>query len=404
MNAARANLVLAVALLAGCPGGDSGVDPDLGAIDDTLTFADRVNWPGVDRASGRVVPAVFGFAEDMHIVYWFLGFASKRTADSFWFCRQGDAECPLDAAHRFNWDHIVGHPLFTRIPGQLEFSPFWQMWRVDVPPEYQADEIKTTATLDARAQSGELTVQPLVIDFGDYFGEPAGFQEVVAHCALVLAGTTLEFNGTEMADGSAPMMRLENKVGWHEGYRVEFVDFSRSDGVFPESADSQNRPLMRLANIYIQWRMCAGDNPPAICALPGTIAERRPVSERGLGEDITNDGDASDTNNTFAGFPCKQPLRAEEKAYSPLWAVNNVFIDGASPLAEIDVTADQRTSEIKSAVDVFDRLSFGDMLGPEPSVEDETGNPVPGNEGQVFFNCPLAVPADHIPFPCEANP
>ena len=35
--------------------------------------------------------------------------------------------------------------------------------------------------------------------------------------------------------------------------------------------------------------------------------------------------------------------------------------------------------------------------------EDETGNPVPGNDGQVTFNCPFSVPADHVPYPCGVN-
>ncbi len=407
MKSSAARAVVAISLLlvlGGCPGGnDGGVDEDLGPIDDTLSFSDRINWPGVDRATGRVVQIIFGFAEGTHINYWFLGFAAKRTADSFWFCREGDELCPLDEHRRLNWDRIVGHPLFTRIPGQLEFSPFWQMWKVTVPDDYQADDIKTTATLDQRAAAGELTVAPLITDFGDFFGEPAGFQETVLHCALVLTGTTLDRNGTEMPDGSGPMMMLESKAGWHQGYRVEFIDFSQSEGAFPEAVASENRPQMRFANIYIQWRRCEGD-PTGICALPGTIADRRPVSERGLGEDITGDGDAEDSNNTFAAAPCKQPMRASEPSYSPLWAVNNVFHEPESTLMLVDTSDDQMVSDIKSAPDVFAAIEQGGVTGPVPSMEDETGNPVPGNDGQVFFNCPFSVPADHIPdTPCEVN-
>ena len=69
----------------------------------------------------------------------------------------------------------------------------------------------------------------------------------------------------------------------------------------------------------------------------------------------------------------------------------------------IDTSDDQKISEIKSADDVFGAVDQGGMTGPEPSLEDETGNPVPGNDGQVMFNCPFSVPADHIPYPCGVN-
>jgi hypothetical protein len=398
-------LAIALAAAVGCGGSDSDVDEDRGIIDDSLDFADRVNWPGVDRANGREIPFIRGFGEGGPAAYWFLGFASRRTADSFWFCREGDSDCPLDANHRLNWNTLVGHPLFTRIPGQPEFSPFWQMWKVTVSADYEADAIKTTESLDRLQQEGVLTVEPLIIDFGTVFGEVIGYQETILHCALVLTGTTLAENGELLPDNSGPMLRLEAQFGWHQGYRVEFIDFSPSDGVFAEATDSENRPLMRQANIYIQWRRCTEDPRPAICDIPGhAYTDRRPVSERGLGQDITGDGDDNDTNNTVGAVPCKAPLRAEETPYSPLWAVNNVYVEptGAG-MSLVDTTGDQLTSDVMGVVDMFAAVTRGDLSEPEKATEDSTGNPVPGNEGQLFFNCPNPVPASYVPYPCEAN-
>ena len=117
-------MLLALSLaVAACGDDASGIDEELGPVDGDeglVTFADRIDWPGIDRADGREIPFIRGFGEGGSAAYWFLGFASRRTADSFWFCREGDTECPLDANRRLNWDHLVGHPVFTRIrPGGL---------------------------------------------------------------------------------------------------------------------------------------------------------------------------------------------------------------------------------------------------------------------------------------------
>jgi len=398
-------LAISLAVTACGDDGDDGVDDDLGAVDGDdgiVDFADRINWPGIDRAAGREIPFIRGFGEGAPAAYWFLGFAARRTADSFWFCREGDDQCPLDTSQRLNWNTLVGHPIFTRIPGQEGFSPFWQMWKVTVPADYEIESIKTTATLDKERAAGNIAVEPLVMDFGTVFGEVVGPQEVILHCALVLTGTTLAENGELMPDGVTPMMEIPMAFGWHEGFKVEFVDFSVSDGVFAEADDSTNRPLMRQANIYIQWRDCTGDPMPEICNIDTNSEGERPVSERGLGEDITGDGDDNYTNYTVGSIPCVQPEDTEELVYSPLWAVNKVMVLDPT-ISLIDTTGDQLQSDIQSAVQMFEAIDNGYLAEPEPQTEDSSGNPVPGNDGQVFFNCPNPVKTGFVPFPCSAN-
>ncbi len=70
----------------GSDDGQSDIDEDLGPIDSTLEFGERIDWPGVDEADGRVIPLIRGFGDGRPASYWFLGFASRETADSFWFC------------------------------------------------------------------------------------------------------------------------------------------------------------------------------------------------------------------------------------------------------------------------------------------------------------------------------
>lgn len=383
---------------------DQAADSDRGPIDDTLAPDDRVAWPGVDHAAGRVIPFLRGFGEGRPIAYWFLGFGSRQTADSFWFCREGDDTCPLDEHRRLNWDSLVGHPLFSRIPGQAGFSPFWQMWVVRVPPSFVPDSVKTMGTLDRLAQAGVVTADRFILDFGRLYGESIGPSEVLLHCALVLAGTELEDNGGMMPDGRGPMRTMERRMGWFEGYQVAFVDFSASDGVFSAADDSDTRPLMRTANIYVFWRTCLADPRPAICDLPGyASAERRPVSERGLGQDITGDGDIGDTNNVVGARPCSL-ARPTEKPYSPLWAPQALTIKEPWNPGLIDSYRDQTRSDIASADVMFDEIARSHLTEPKLMLVDETGKPVPGNEGQVLFNCPEPVPSAYVPYPCEENP
>jgi len=387
-----------------CSDNASGVDEDLGPIDSIVTFSDRINWPGIDRGDGREIDFIRGFGEGIPAAYWFTGFAARTTADSFWFCREGDEQCPLTPHEELNWDTLVGNPLFSKRPGQEGFSPFWQMWIVRVPADYSANAIKTTTTLNEMADKGMVTVTPFRKDFGTRLGRdtPPG-QEVIMHCALVLTGTTLAENGGMMPDGSGPMKVVKNHFGWHEGYKVEFVDFSTTDGMFPKAEDSQNRPLMPFAKIYIMWQHCEGADQPSICDIPLAAAQgERPISERGLGQDITGDGDVNDTNNTIGALPCRVPMRSKENVYSPLWAVNKVFVlDPAISL--VDKTGDQSISDSQSVTNIFDGVDAGKYSKPEKQTEDSSGNPVPGNQGQVFFNCPNPVPANYVPFPCEDN-
>jgi len=383
--------------LPGCPNTPSaGPDLDLGPIEDTLTFADRVNWPGIELGDHREIPFIRGFSTGRPSGYWFLGFAPRRTADSFWFCREGDTECPLDANHRLNWDHIVGQPLFMRVPGQPGFSPFWVMWTVRVPADFEADSVKTIETLHQLELDGAVSVATEVTEFGGTTGP----SETLLHCALVLDGTVPEDIGM-MPDGSGPAFIPLTHRGWHEGYRVNFVDFTPSDGVFPTAVDTESRPLMPFANIYIMWRSCEGSPRPYICDIPGyAVSTKRPVSEGGLGQDITENRTTSDSNNTLGSLIC-ETRSPTEPAYSPLWKVSEVPIHAGVDVGLIDTYHDATLSDVQSSEDIFARVDAGEFSVPVPQTEDEAGNPVPGNDGQIFFNCPAPIRVGEVPFPCE---
>lgn len=391
--------VLLALVVPACVAADAG-DPDRGPLADELSAVDRAAWPGLDRSAGRVIPLVTAFGDDAPSAYWFLGFGSRRTSDAYFFCREDDTACPLDEHRRLDWAHLVGRPLFTRAPGDPDFSPYWQAWVVRVPPSFAADSVKTTQTLDRLVGAGVLRREPMQLDFGDLHGESVGLAQVVVHAALVLPGTELEGNGGLLPDGRGSMLRLETRAGWFGGHGVDFIDFSASDGVFPEARDSDERALMRTANLYVLWRSCASEPRPAICELPGFASPgRRPVSERGLGQDITGDHDAQDTNNVAGALPCSL-RRPTERPYSPLWAPLAADLALDADVALIDTHADQLRSDIRSVDALFEQVEARRLGTPVAMVEDETGNPVPGNEGLVLFNCPVPVPVRFVPFPC----
>ena len=122
------------------------------------------------------------------------------------------------------------------------------------------------------------------------------------------------------------------------------------------------------------------------------------MSEFGAGQDFTDNGATNDTNNVFATVQCSRQ-RAAEPRYSPLWKINFSLVDPDVSL--IDTYVDNAQSEIQSAVDVFDYVDRGRLEQPVPQREDESGNPVEGNDGQIFFNCPFSTTADTVPYPCE---
>lgn len=396
-------VVVAVAITVGCSSPDpSDSDPDLGPIENVLGFEDRVAWPGFDQATGRKILSLRGFAEDQQIGYWFFGFGARRTDDTFFFCREGDDACPLDEHRRLNWSHIVGHPLFTRIPGDPEFSPFWQMWTVRVPEDFEPDSVKTIERLDRLAQQGVVTAERFKMDFGVIDNLPVGPREVILHCALVLTGTELSLKDLPQLDEpGTPILEIPRMFGWFKGRRVEFFDFSVSEGVFPAADDGESRATMRIANVYILWRDCQDEPHPAICDLPGTAARERAVSERGLGQDMTGDNDATDTANVFGSVQCSLKYPATEFTYSPLWSPRKVVVSMDVGLP--DTYVDQYQADIQSAGDVFDNVDSEHAMEPTLMMEDETGNPVPGNLGRIMFDCPFTVLDGFVPYPCEAN-
>ena len=371
---------------AGCSQAHAGpAGDDLGWVDDGLSAADRVFWPGIDHLAGRLVPFINGFGNDRRTGYWFLGVADRRTADVFIFCREGDQACPLDAQGRIAWETTIGRPMFSRVPGDPRYSPWWQVWTVRVADDFPADSILTVGALFTAVALDEAEV------YAEQRNDGETDRALIVHLPMVLRGTTLEDNGGAMPDGVGRRLPIASRVGIRQGRQVEFFDFSASEGVFLAAPDSEHRPLMPAAKIYIYYRACDGESESPLCGLPGEEGQRRPVSERGLGQDITGDGDVNDSNNVIGSLPCEAPEGAEPP-YSPLWAVHRVDILAEPGLRLIDDMADGTRSDMRSASQMQEAVAAGSLAAPVPA----TGvSPAEGIEpGPLFFNCPVPIAVD----------
>jgi len=373
---------------AGCPNpGDDLIQEDLGPIEDTLSAVDKTVWLGVEGEDGRYIRRVNGFFEGAPTAYWFANFASRVPADIFWFCREGDTACPFVPEGGIDHDAVVGRPVFSRIPGAYDYSPFWLIWIVHVPSDYQPNALKSVEGIERAEAQGRVRVTQAFYDFG---GE-TGPDLAIMHCLMVLDGTTLQHNNSGLIDDpDTPTFQVPLRDGWHKQYEVKWYDFSASDGIFSPDPSSESVPLMRFANIFIFFRDCAGGSDSIACDWVGS--DEAAVSERGIETDVNGDGDKEDTNNVISGFPGTTSIYAEDLPYSPLWRINQALVvaEHDHDVDLIDTTGDQNESMAKTTQDVRDLEAAG-LIEIHPQMEEDAGNAIPGNDGMLFFNCPSQV-------------
>ncbi len=376
---------------AGCEAPDSRAEEDLGPIEQVVDEIARTVWPGVEDDQGRRrVRLLNGFFAGEPTAFWFGGLAPRHTADLFWFCREDDALCPFDEAATFNRGRAVGRPVFATMPGEVDHSPFWQVWVVRVPDDYEPDELKSVFGIQQAAVQERVVVEAAVTDHGGDVG-PA---EVIVHCLMVLEGTVLEGNGDDLVGRPGePSQAVPPRTGWHRQYRVNVFDFIDTEGVFAPNPNSESVPVMPDANLFRFQRDCAGGSASPVCDASDTDEEV--VSERDVEVDLNGDGDLRDSNDIIGGFPGAEPgADPWETAYSPLWRIKVVRVPAEhdADVALIDTTGDQALSDARSVADLRALFEAGLVSEPEDLQEDPTSG-IPGNDGDVFFSCHTQVAA-----------
>jgi hypothetical protein len=366
--------------LAACAG-DDGIAPeaDRGPIESLLDALTRTVWPGVIGTDGtRRIRHVNGFRDGQLTGYWFAGLAPRFTADVFWFCRDGDV-CPRGPDGSVNPGGFTGAPVFARLPGENGYSPFWNLKVVHVPVDYQADSLKSSLGVERAVADGRATVEPLGL---------------IIHCLLVLDGTELERNGRELiGQPGVAALAMAPRTGWHQQYRVTYYDFSVGDGWFAPDPSGVDVTRMPWADTTVLYRDCAGGSQSPVCGL--TSGRFPSVSELGVATDLTGDGDLADTNNLIAALPGQPPADPADRPYSPLWAIKVVRVrpEHDAEVRLIDTTGDQAESDLDSVAAMRAAVDAGLVDPPQPMSEAQAGNRVPGNDGEVYFDCPSQVAA-----------
>ena len=396
MNIARHSTwwggVAAIALMVGCTTAPTDEpEADLGPIENIVSEIDATMWPGNVLSDGsRHVRRINGFWEGEPTAYWFAGFASRIPADVFWFCREGDPSCPLGVDGVIDRSRTVGRPVFARIPGDTGFSPFWRIWVVQVPDDYQPNEIKSVAGIDRASRAGRVQVTAGVFDHGGTIGQDMA----IMHCLLVLTDTTLEHNGADLiSQPGVPSMFIPSQLGWHKQHRVEFFDYTISEGVFAPDPSSESIALMRFGDIFVMFRDCDGGSQMKTCEK--TSSALSAVSERGIETDLTNDDDRADSNNIISAVPHSDVANPIDRLYSPLWRVMRVRIrpEHDDKVVLIDSTGDQNDTILKTPDDVRGLAQAGFVDPPTTVSEAAAGNPIIGNDNVTMFNCPSQVAA-----------
>ena len=389
----RAAIMIAAALLAtGCGAAEDDLDePDLGSLTDVIDVLQRRVWPGSDQpGSGRVIPRINGFVENQPIGYWFAGVALPTTADVYWFCREGDMGCPLDDRGALDTERTLGGPVFARIPGESSYSPYWWIKVIRVPDDYQPNALKSVLGIERAIQNGRVRQEWYHFNHTRWIGP----DKAIEHSMLVLDDTVLEGNGDapQNLPGVAThyVPRLQ---GWHKQYRVQYFDFTATEGVLPPADEEQEEwlaPDVPTAELYVMFRGCTDDAgpTPTVCSAGERMIGA--VTEQALALDLTGDGDLSDTNNVLSTLPGRVPADPDERLYSPLWAVMKVMVAPTSDadVRLIDTTGDQRDSDVRSAATVQQLVKANALLPPVALTADFLGATV---DGPVFFDCATQV-------------
>lgn len=376
---------LVVAGLAGGCGDPEATaeEPSLGPIESILDPGANIKWPGeVDDDGVRRVPRRTAFFDGEPVSFWYGLPSTRATADIFWFCRRGAQRCPLDEDGVLVPSSAIGDPIFARMPGEFGYTPYWLVWIVSVDDDYQPNSIKSVFGVEQASAAGEVEVTALVFDHGGSIG-PNG---AVMNCLLVLAGTELEGNGGEIVGKPGVLARhIELRQGWHKQYRVNYFDFTASEGIIPPDDASESRPQMPASDMYVLQRDCAAGSASPVC--DGAESDLVSVDEPDLERDINGDGDMSDTNNVLGGFPGSSAANDMDRPYTALWRLLGLRVAPAHD-AEVELIDGGGASQVTSTAQIGELVDAGWLDEPVLMIPP----PESFEKHEMLFNGAVQVP------------
>jgi len=249
----------------------------------------------IDASSGigGTVPLYTGFAGGRLVHFWDLGPSPEYPAPLFRLVRV-DGTTTTAVAHP---------PIFSAIPGDAGYSPYWTVFEVPVTAAYAGELITSAAAMNEAQRQGLL---------GAPKQRPANVD-----CPVVGKDVKLEVDG-----GGDPI--AATSVFYYKALQGRYFDF----GATALAADNVTVPTTALYEL----RREGGD----------------PLSEPVRGVDLDGDGDTHDTNDIFAAA-------RGDAAWSPRCKIVSVTVPAATH--SIDTNKDEARADFKAASDLFDSAS-----------------------------------------------
>ncbi|HJL19672.1 MAG TPA: hypothetical protein RMH99_28680 [Sandaracinaceae bacterium LLY-WYZ-13_1] len=314
MRAILASVPAAVTFAVGCAGEPAPL-PSL--YDDPALAAQVAEADGIDG----VAPRLGGFVHGAPVRYWTVGGATEVAMPVYRLCRaEGDETCaPIDHP-----------PVVDRIPGEDGYSAFGQVHWVQLPEGWDG----RLASVDAiEAEIGERGLAP-----------PVATSELW-HCPIAGADARLDV-GLEEPMGP-------DETVYVRGMEARCFDFTATRdhrAVLPDGT-------MFVRNVYVLQRE----------------GEDAPLVEAARMEDLTGDGDTTDSNNVFG-------VGLEDFDYTPLWRL--VVVTVPDDYASIDTAGDEATADYTDSAQMFD-------VAPDYTITPIEGAIVDYELTDTLINCPL---------------
>ena len=292
---------------------------DVPSLYDDATRTDRI-----DSADGveRDVPRVSAFVHGERIWYWLFGEAGEQPMPAWVLCEPtGTGACER-----------IDHPyVIDAVPGDEGYSPFGQIHRVRVTPEYAGELLTSREAIEEAVALGLVE-------------EPVKRLEHM-HCPVVHPDVRVEVGPDEWTT-PGPV--------YYRGTEARCFDFSATRA-YGQTVGVEERVLVR--NVYVLTRE----------------GEDAPLSESMRGMDLTGDGDTNDSNQIFG-------VGLSDADYTPLWRMVTVTVPAA--YGSIDTSGDEQTADYTSSDDMF-------VTDEDYEITPIDGRVVSHELTDVLLNCPL---------------
>ncbi len=290
--ACRPAVLLVPLVLAGCLGpqvSDVVSEPQLvlpaGADVPLIESSDDGEKIEANDGVDGTVPLLSGFANGRPVHFWSFGAVPTHVAPLFRLVRVSGSTTTR-----------LPHPqIFTSVPGDIGYSPYWMVFEVPVTDAYQGQLITSAAALNEAQALGLV-------------GAPKA-RAVNNDCPVVARDVRLE-----VGNGQPPL--AAQSVFYYDGFQGVYYDFG-------ETALASDNVTVPTTDLYQLKRQ-------------GGAALSEPVR----GVDLDGDGDTKDTNDIFAAA-------LGDPDWSPRCRIVEVTVPADT--SSIDTTGDETMADFMSA-------------------------------------------------------